>query len=67
MSDLEVGEADATALQKRKPGPTTGIVLQEPDLNAICLVCLIGWASPNGLADPLGLEQLELKKSGVSR
>ena len=60
LSDLEAGGAEAVALQEREPYPTTGVALREPDLDAICLVCLIGWASLNGLADPLGLEQLEL-------
>ena len=47
-------------MQKRKPGTTAGVALQEPDLDAIYLIYLIGWASLNKLADPLGLEQLEL-------
>ena len=60
LSDLEAGGAEVAAMQERETGSTAGIALWESDLDAICLVCLIGGAYLHKLADSLGLEQLKL-------
>ena len=60
LSNLEAGGTEAAALQEQEPCFTTEVALQKPDIDAICLICLIDWAFPNRLADPLGLEQLKL-------
>ena len=57
FSDLQPEGIEPKALlQEQELNATARVALQELDFDVIYMICLIGWAFLNGLADPLGLE-----------
>lgn len=46
--------------QDQETDAIAGITLQEPDYDAIYIICLIDWVFSNKLADMLDIKQLKL-------